>query len=218
MGRNKLKKFKEIKKFKNVLERSTPDNRDIVEEFIKNRDATLEIGCGRGEYTVGLAKKYPEKVFIGLDIQGERIWHGAKYALEQNLNNVLFVRTYAYYLPELFPVNSIDEIWLTFPDPFPKDRHEKKRLTSSKYLAILKKVLKEDGILNLKTDSNSLYLFSLSSIKNAGGKILKNTNNLYSEEPEDNDLTIQTYFEKKYLNSEKDKNQKKIKYIKATFP
>ena len=154
MGRNKKKKFKEMKSFSNVYQWNDEGFKDDVLKFFKKeKNIVFELGCGKGEYTVSLAKKFPNTLFVGVDIQGERIWRGAKYALESGLGNVYFFRMQIGNLLEYIPKSSVNEIWLTFPDPFLKDRDSKKRLTSHRFLEMYKYILRKNGIIHLKTDS-----------------------------------------------------------------
>jgi tRNA (guanine-N7-)-methyltransferase len=174
----------------------------------------LELGCGKGEYTVQLAKKYPETLFLGVDIQGERIWKGAKEALENKIDNAYFLRTQIENIKEYIPKKSIDEIWITFPDPFPKDRHAKKRLTSPRFLEIYKSLLEEGGVVHLKTDSKELFEYTIESVQDSEFSMIKKLEDIYLEglnlHPDINE--IQTTFEKKHL-----KNGKSIKYLSFTI-
>ncbi len=144
--RNKKRKFEEVKGFSNVLEWNTPEVKDKLKKLLKEyNNVVLELGCGKGEYTVQLAKKYPETLFIGVDIQGERIWGGAKDALEDKISNAYFLRIQVENIKEYIPKKSINEIWITFPDPFPRERQSKRRLTSPRFLEIYKGLLKKNG-------------------------------------------------------------------------
>ncbi len=210
--RNKRKKFQEVKNFVNVIEWNDPKAKEKVREIFKNYEQTvLELGCGKGEYTVQLAKKYPETLFVGVDIQGERIWKGAKEAIEENIPNAYFLRTQIENIQEYIPKKSVDEIWLTFPDPFPKDRQAKRRLTSPRFLDIYKKILKKGGVVNLKTDSQGLYEYTLEQIKERKFKILDNQTNIYGEGDIEDITDTQTTFEKKHL--EKGKTIKYLKFV-----
>ena len=208
--RSKKKKFQELKTFNNVFEWNTKSvKKDIKKLFKQKKEVILELGCGKGEYTVQLAKRYPEKIFIGVDIQGERIWKGAKQAIEENIPNSYFLRTQIENIQQYIPKKSITEIWLTFPDPFPKDRKAKKRLTSPRFLDIYKKILKRGGVVNLKTDSQGLYEYTLEQIKEKKYKILENQIDVYGVGNIKNVTDIQTTFEKKHL-----EKGKTIKYLK----
>lgn len=208
--RSKKKKFQELKTFNNVFEWNTKGvKKDIKKLFKQRKEVILELGCGKGEYTVQLAKRYPEKIFIGVDIQGERIWKGAKQAIEENIPNAYFLRTQIENIQEYIPKKSITEIWLTFPDPFPKDRKAKKRLTSPRFLDLYKKILKKGRVVNLKTDSQMLYEYTLEQIEEKKYKILENQIDVYRVGNIKNITDIQTTFEKKHL-----EKGKTIKYLK----
>jgi len=179
--------------------------------FGKSEDIVLELGCGKGEYTLELAKKYPETLFLGIDIQGERIWRGAKDALESKINNAYFLRTQIENINEFIPKKSVSSIWITFPDPFPKDRHAKKRLTSPRFLKIYKKLLKKGGVVHLKTDSGDLYNYTKEIVGSSNFKIQKDIEDIYLEGLSiDEDINnIQTTFEIKYL-----REGRSIKYLR----
>lgn len=211
MGRDKRKKFNEIKGFANVYEWDTPKGKDCLKEiFNQFEEVVLELACGKGEYTIELAKRYPRTLFLGVDVQGERIWKGAKVALEGKVNNAYFLRTQIENIKEFIPKKSVNGIWITFPDPFPKDRHEKKRLTSPRFLDIYKSLLKENGVAHLKTDSEELFNYTIGSVKESGFSIVKKVEDIYLEglilHPDING--IQTTFERKHL-----RNGKSIKYL-----
>jgi len=210
--RSKKKKFQELKTFNNVFEWNTKGvKKDIKKLFKQRKEVILELGCGKGEYTVQLAKRYPGKIFIGVDIQGERIWKGAKQAIEENIPNAYFLRTQIENIQEYIPKKSISEIWLTFPDPFPKDRKAKKRLTSPRFLDIYKKILKRGGVVNLKTDSQGLYEYTLEQIEEKKLKIEENNQDIYASSDIEDVTGIQTTFEKKHL--EKGKTIKYLKFV-----
>jgi tRNA (guanine-N7-)-methyltransferase len=210
MSRSNRKKFEEMKSFSNVLEWDGQDTREKVKEIINQYNKViLELACGKGEYSVHLGNKYGDTLIIGIDIQGERLWRGAKDALDNRLDNVYFLRIQIENLLEYIPKGSIDEIWITFPDPFPKDRDSKKRLTSPKFLEMYKVILKKSGIVHLKTDSEELYEYTLEIIKSMDFNIIENIEDVYSRGDIENITDVQTTFEKKHINE-----QKVIKYIK----
>lgn len=210
--RSKKKKFEELKTFSNVFEWNTKGvKRGIKKLFKQKKDFILELGCGKGEYTVELAKRYPEKIFIGVDIQGERIWKGAKQAIEEDISNAYFLRTQIENIQEYIPKRSVEEIWLTFPDPFPKDRKAKRRLTSPRFLDMYKKILKKSGVVNLKTDSQGLYEYTLEQIEGRKLRILENQIDIYGEGDTEDVTDIQTTFEKKHL--EKGKTIKYLSFV-----
>ena len=179
-SKNKLKRFKENETFKNVFQ---PARSALVEQqyelkgqwnelyFNNSNPLVLELGCGKGEYSVALARKYPDKNFIGIDIKGARFWRGAKTALEEDLSNVAFVRTQIELIEYVFAENEIDEIWITFPDPQIKYKRTKHRLTNSSFLERYKRILKPDGIVNLKTDSEFMHGYTLGLLHGAGHEV-----------------------------------------------
>lgn len=164
--KNKLAKWADNLTFGNVYQPKTSEVLNTnyhlkgkwnTAVFKNNHPIVLELGCGKGEYSVGLAKEFPEKNFIGLDIKGNRIWKGAKEAFESSMKNVVFVRTRIDFITSIFEENEVDEIWITFPDPQPKDRQERKRLTSPLFTERYKKILKSNGIIHLKTDHEGFF-------------------------------------------------------------
>lgn len=183
--------------------------------FFQNQlPLVLEIGCGRGEYTVGLAKRNPEANYIGVDIKGGRLWKGASQAFEEGLSNVAFVRNKVENLQQQFAEHEVSELWITFPDPRPKDRDEPKRLTSSRFLRIYSLIAHENGmIIHLKTDDAGLYQYTLELVKTLGFPVLFSTNDLYQNAPSEEATEIQTTYEKKYLAI-----GKPIKYIRFRLP
>lgn len=208
MGKEKLRKFQEIETFDHVIE---PDLKGHVseshslkgnwkKEFFKNDNPiVLELGCGKGEYSVGLARKFPTKNFIGIDIKGARIWRGAKTSLEEKLMNIGFLRTRIELINSFFAENEVDEIWITFPDPQMKKKRTKKRLTSSLLLSHYQKILKNNGIIHLKTDSAFLYDYTCEMVKHNQLELIKSTANLYAETWVDEILSIQTHYEKLHI-------------------
>ena len=201
----KLKRIAEVATFDNVLEHQDFDdapkpagswNRDIFEN---DKPIILELACGKGEYTVALGQKFPDNNFIGVDIKGPRIWKGAKKARENSIDNVCFLRCYIDHLAAFFEEKEVSEIWITFPDPFLKIRDRKKRLTSPKFLNIYRQVAAKECKVNLKTDSDSLYRYTKKVIAMEELEIADDVRDVYSDKPEDDLLTIQTFFEKKHL-------------------
>lgn len=206
MSKNKLRKFAEVERFENVLqvtdfEKGTEKPKGEWNEriFGNSNPITLELACGKGEYTVAMAERHPERNFIGIDIKGERIWKGAKRAREKELPNVRFLRIYIDHLTEHFAPGEVEEIWITFPDPFIKRKQRKKRLTSPKFLAIYKEVLPPGGFINLKTDSDILFNYTQEVIEALELPIDQVIENVYQEKPEDEWLTLQTFYEKQHL-------------------
>ncbi|UKT63666.1 tRNA (guanosine(46)-N7)-methyltransferase TrmB [Pedobacter mucosus] len=215
MGKDKLRRFAEIENFANVyqLEEAKTLKGNWSKDHFKNENpVVLELACGKGEYTVNLAKLFPAKNFIGIDYKGNRIWRGAKTALEEGINNVAFLRIQIENLLDYFDLHEIDEIWITFPDPQPQDSREKKRLTFPAFLNKYKEVLSPGGKVNLKTDNDQLYTYTCEVVATLGLKVHKNTNHLYTSDLVDDVLSIKTYYEKKYL-----LNDKNINYIQFSF-
>ena len=212
-SKNKLKRFKENETFKNVFQ---PSRENLVEgdyelkgnwiqEFFKNDNPlVLELGCGKGEYSVELAKKYPNKNFIGIDIKGARFWRGAKTAIEENIENVAFIRTQIELIEYAFAENEVDEIWITFPDPQIKYKRTKHRMTNTEFLKRYKKVLKPDGVVNLKTDSEFMHGYTLGLLHGEGHEVLYANHNVYKQEGSPEEVTsIQTFYESQYLEQNK---------------
>ncbi len=216
MGKNKLKKFDDVARFSNVFEYTDfqdgkmekPKGKWHRKIFRNDNPIVLELACGKGEYTVNLARAFPEKNFVGIDKKGWRIWTGAKKALEEPLPNVHFMRLYIDHIEEYFGQGEVDEIWITFPDPFLRESKEKKRLTSPKFLNIYRKILKPGALIHLKTDSDFLYEYTLEIIDQEGCTIHERIDDVYRDRPEDQVLSIQTYYEKMHL-----ENRKTIHYV-----
>jgi len=170
--------------------------------FFKNQNpVVIELGCGKGEYTVGLAAKYPKKNLIGIDFKGSRLWRGCKTVSEQGLKNVAFVRTRVDYLENLFGPREISEIWITFPDPHPGGRNSNKRLTSPWYLNSYRQFLKNKGIIHLKTDNEELFNYTKTTVIQNNLEIIVSTSDLYSESLSDDILSIKTHYERIFLNA-----------------
>ena len=222
--RNKLQKFAELLTFPNVYENFDPENPELVgvngmpvdlkgkwkESHFKNdQPITLELACGRGEYTLGLGRKYPKRNFIGVDIKGARIWKGARIALQENLQNVAFLRTRIEQIALFFDKEEIDEIWITFPDPFLRKSKANRRLTSARFLKEYRKILKKDGLVHLKTDEPNLYEFTLETLANESNvEIQYQNDDIYASPLIIPELEIKTYYEKMHL-----ANKKTIKYV-----
>ncbi|MBD0830929.1 tRNA (guanosine(46)-N7)-methyltransferase TrmB [Aestuariibaculum sediminum] len=212
-SKNKLKRFRENETFSNVYQptRDQLVNEDYDnkgkwnEKVFKNENPlVLELGCGKGEYSVALAKKYPNKNFIGIDIKGARFWRGAKTAIEENIPNVAFLRTQIELIDHAFGKNEVDEIWITFPDPQIKYKRTKHRMTNAEFLARYKIILKEDGVVNLKTDSEFMHGYTLGLLHGAGHEVLYANHNVYKQEGSPEEVTsIQTFYESQYLEQNK---------------
>lgn len=208
-SKNKLVRFNENETFDNVFQ---PKREEFVnstfelkgnwnEKFFKNSNPiVLELGCGKGEYSVGLATKFPEKNFVGIDLKGARFWRGAKTAIETGLKNIAFVRMQIELIDKAFAENEVDEIWITFPDPQIKYNRTKHRMTNSDFLELYKKILKPDGILNLKTDSEFMHGYTLGLLHGLGHEVLYANHNVYVNEGAPEEVTeIQTFYENQYL-------------------
>ena len=207
MAKNKLRRFEEMRTFHNVIQFPFDDmqNEFWLKEkwnkiyFKNNNPVVLELACGKGEYTIGLAEKFRQKNFIGIDIKGARLWRGAKTALEKNLSNVAFLRTRIDFIEHCFAKNEISEIWITFPDPQPNK--EKKRLTHTAFLNRYKNIISPNCHVHLKTDNIELYKFTLEIIKKDNFRLRVSTDNLYSENilEFEEAKSIQTFYEKHFL-------------------
>jgi tRNA (guanine-N7-)-methyltransferase len=218
-SKNKLKRFRENETFKNVFQ---PTREELTEQeyqhkgqwnanFFKNDNPlVLELGCGKGEYTVALANKFPDKNFIGIDIKGARFWRGAKTAIEDNIPNVAFIRTQIELVEHVFAQNEVDEIWITFPDPQIKYQRTKHRMTNTSFLQRYKNILKPEGVVNLKTDSEFMHGYTLGLLHGGGHEVLYANHDVYKQEGSPEEVTsIQTYYESLYL-----KEDKVITYIR----
>jgi tRNA (guanine-N7-)-methyltransferase len=206
VGKNKLAKFVEMERFENVIQvpykKLQQENFYLKEkwatQFFENENPIiLELGCGKGEYTVELAEKNPNKNFIGVDIKGARMYIGAKQALDKNLKNVAFLRTNIEIINQFFGDDEVAEIWLTFPDP--QMKKTRKRLTSTSFLNLYKQFLKTDGIVHLKTDSNFQFTYTSALVHLNEFEILAETDNLYESEILNETLQIKTFYEKQWL-------------------
>lgn len=194
MAQKKLKRFAEIKTFPNVLE-YPHDMKGQWKYFFQNTNAViLELACGKGEYAVGLGKLHPEKNFIGLDIKGNRMWVGAKQALDERLANVAFIRTQIEKITDYFARGEVNEIWITFPDP--QLKKAKKRLTHPRFLRLYQTIMGSNGIVNLKTDSPDLYHFTKEVINLFGLKVLQDIEDVHRQQEVSEDLKITTHYEK----------------------
>jgi len=195
MGQKKLIRFEELKTFPNVLQ--YPEGmKGNWHLFFKNQNPIiLELACGKGEYAVGLGRLYPQKNFIGIDIKGNRIWRGAKTALQEGLKNVAFLRTQIDKVTDYFDTNEVSEIWITFPDPQLRLSKIKKRLTHPRFLRLYQKFLRQGGLVHLKTDSPDLYNFTKTVINLYGLDLLVDYEDVYSRANLTDELKIKTHYE-----------------------
>jgi tRNA (guanine-N7-)-methyltransferase len=215
VGKDKLRRFAEIEDFANVvqLDAGKPMQGQWSKAFFKNDNLlVLELACGKGEYTVNLARLFPDKNFIGIDYKGNRIWRGAKTAIEEGINNVGFLRIQIENLIDFFGAGEVDEIWITFPDPQPQLSREKKRLTSPRFLDMYKVILKPGGAVNLKTDNDGLHAYTVEKIDELDLNKHIQTEDLYHSAFVTEVLSIKTYYERKYL-----AHNKNINYLKFSF-
>ena len=195
MGQKKLVRFAEIETFPNVLQYPKDIAGNWHSHFTNTNSITLELACGKGEYAVGLGQLYPERNFIGIDLKGNRIWVGAKKALQNNLLNVAFLRTKIDQVAEYFSQNEVAEIWITFPDPQLRKSKAKKRLTHPKFLRLYEQFLVPNGLIHLKTDSPDLYQFTKLVIELYGCTVHTDTDNVYQQENIIEELKIKTHYE-----------------------
>lgn len=207
-SKKKLRRFRENETFENVIQ---PTRSEVLQkgnelkgnwqhQFGNDHPIVLELGCGKGEYTVGLARLNPQKNYIGVDIKGARLWRGAKTAREEGLKNVLFLRTQIELLDLLFDKHEVSEIWITFPDPQIKYKRTKHRLTNTEFLTKYKRIMREDGEIHLKTDSEFLHGYTLGLLKGLGHEILYSNHDIYKNEGSPPEvLNIQTFYENQFL-------------------
>ncbi|MFD2201276.1 tRNA (guanosine(46)-N7)-methyltransferase TrmB [Shivajiella indica] len=218
MSRKKLQRFKENEENRNVVQ----PGKDVFEkikghwnkvQFENVHPIVVELACGRGEFTVGLAREYPEKNFIGVDIKGARIWKGSTIAIQEGLQNVAFLRTQIQVLDKFFAEGEIAELWITFPDPFPREGDEKRRLTSPKFLEMYKPLIQKEGVVHFKTDNTDLFNYTLDLLdQREDTEILIKTHDFYHSPWKEEHHGIKTKYEKIFS----DKGEK-IKYLKFRF-
>jgi tRNA (guanine-N7-)-methyltransferase len=194
-GQKKLIRFEAIRHFGNVQEYPQGMQGKWNEYFKNNQPITLELACGKGEYAVGLGTLYPNRNFIGIDLKGNRIWRGAKTALDNGLTNVAFIRSLIDKIRDYFNPGEIAEIWITFPDPQLRGSKAKKRLTHPKFLRIYQEILAKDGVVNLKTDSPDLYIFTKTVINLFGFTVLEDTDHVHGLPMIKPELLIKTHYE-----------------------
>ncbi len=227
MGKNKLQHWAELATYSHVIQASASALREQDHpmkgkwhrDFFRNENPiVLELGCGKGEYTVGLARRYPDKNFIGIDIKGARIWRGARTVKEEQLSNAGFIRTRVDFINAFFAPGEVQEIWLTFSDPQPRPGKERKRLSSPLFVSRYRQLLAPGGIVHLKTDSDLLYEYTVEQTRDQHYGVLLSTADLYGELIDHLDeatreiLAIRTFYEQKWLEM-----GKTIKYLKFTI-
>ncbi|MBX2913145.1 MAG: tRNA (guanosine(46)-N7)-methyltransferase TrmB [Cyclobacteriaceae bacterium] len=216
--KSKLARFKVIAERENVLEPGKELYFAIKGNwnkcYFKNENPiTLELACGRGEYSVGMAAMFPDRNFVGVDIKGDRIWKGSTWAVEQNLANVAFLRAQIHTIGNFFNENEVDEIWLTFPDPRPKKRDVKRRLSNNWFFDLYKKILKPGGIFRLKTDNTGLFEFTLDELRQRNDiDDLKTTFDVYQSEFKEEVMGIKTRYEEMFA-----QKGESIKYLRFRF-
>lgn len=216
--KRKQERFKIIEERTNVIEPTKANYQTVkgkwrAEHFHNEQPITVELACGRGEYSVGLGKIFPERNFIGVDIKGERIWKGSTLAVEQNLTNVAFLRTQIQMIENFFEPGEIGEVWLTFPDPRPRKRDVKRRLTSPRFLDLYKSLLRPGSYVRLKTDNTSLYEYTLEEVLNRTDIAdLRYTDNLYDSDLRPECFDIKTRYEEAFA-----AKGERIKYLRFTF-
>lgn len=217
MGKNKLARWAELGTFNNVIQpgadsglgKNHPVKGKWNSEIFRNQNPIiLELGCGKGEYTIGLSRRFPENNYVGIDIKGARMWRGAKTAHEGKLGNAAFLRTRIEFINSFFAEEEVDEIWITFPDPHSGKRNSNKRLTCPWFLNNFRVFLKDNGIIHLKTDNSDLYTYTKNLVERNKLQILFATNDLQSDKAGDDILSIRTHYENLFL-----KEKKKICYL-----
>ncbi|MGR3174079.1 MAG: tRNA (guanosine(46)-N7)-methyltransferase TrmB [Candidatus Scalindua sp.] len=220
MRKYKLQKRRELENFENIIQLTDQPEQDdfryfgtwAKDYFKNNNPITLELACGKGAYTLALAEKYPDRSFIGIDMKGSRLWSACVAAQERGLNNVAFLRIEILNLAHYFTKGEIDEIWITFPDPFLKNGKFRKRLTAARYLTVYKHVIKEGASIHLKTDSNPFFDFSLKSLIENRCVIEEKIDDVYEDEKLHEDLYIKTNYERRHL-----ADNRVIKYVRFSL-
>lgn len=219
MGRKKLERFQDNAERYNVVEEGKDCFGKLIGKwrelhFKNDHNLVVELGCGRGEYTVGLGEKMTDTNFVGVDIKGSRIWVGSSYALKNDLDNVAFLRTQIESLDQHFEKDEINEIWITFPDPRPKDKDEKRRLTAPRHLEVYKSLLNKEGWVKFKTDNTALFDYTLELFKEKQVEVknLEYTHDLYNSKYMDEHFGVKTKYEKLFFDQGEN-----IKYMKFQF-
>jgi tRNA (guanine-N7-)-methyltransferase len=211
MAKRKRIRIDAVKSFPNVTHTGQAFKGRWHAVFDNDHPITLELGCGKGDYTLALAEKHPERNFIGVDLKGARLWVAATKALDLDLKNVFYIRANALDLAEIFAANSIAQIWMPFPDPYP--RKPRKRMVADRYLDVYKKICRPDARLHLKTDDDELCNFALENLKEYGCTIHQNIRDVHSSTDIDDDVKIKTYYEGRHIDA-----GLLIKYVQFTLP
>ena len=216
--KKKLIRFQENETFHNLFQLSY---HELIHEgfpltgkwrqgyFHNENPIVLELGCGKGDYTTGLARQNPDKNYIGMDIKGARLWRGCKTAIEEQLNNVAFIRSKVNFIERVFEENETDEIWIPFPDPQPQKSRLRKRLTHPEFLDRYRHIMKSGGIVNLKTDNYGLYAYTLDVLNDQQCEVICASDNIYHDKCDEEVTSIKTFYEEKFLEA-----GKKINYLK----
>jgi len=221
MGKRKLQRFEELDHLERIFQFPFPlvhtdhglRGNWRTKVFNNDNPIVLEVGCGRGEYTIALSKDTPSKNFIGIDIKGARIWRGVKTANEENILNAAFLRVHIEWLASFFAEQEVNEIWITFPDPQPQLTRENRRLTNKKFLGIYKQILQPGGCIHLKTDNIGLFEYTVEMLQDEQGNMEVCTRDLYTDTPDGFNLSIQTTYEKIFM-----KEGLKINYLRFRLP
>lgn len=213
MSRNKKHHYAAIQQCDNVYFPENIEPGTWNEKYFHNDGPiTLELGCGKGDYVIALAQKYPMRNFVGIDIKGDRLYTGSVKAREHNLSNAIFFRAYIQFITEYFEKGEVDEIWITFPDPYPSNTKSRKRLTSPFFMNKYKQILKNDGIIHFKTDVNQLYEFTRETLQNMDVEIEYVSEDVHQERAVNEEFSIMTTYEKKHI-----ADGKSIKYVRFKF-
>lgn len=207
MSKNKTEKFREFEAFQNTLDFNSDTKGKWAEIFGNSNPIVLELACGKGDYAVGMARMFPDKNFVGVDIKGNRLWRGAKTATDEKLEHVRFLRIQIDFIEKHFAPNEVSEIWITFPDPQPAKY--RKRLTSSKFLNLYRNIAAQNATINLKTDSDLFYESTLETIAEEQLEIIENIDNVYAQPVVSDLMKIKTFYENIWL-----KEGRTIKFIK----
>ena len=221
MAKHKLRRFSELETFERTFQYPFPLlgtdhglcgnwNKKV---FHNDHPIVVELGCGRGEYTVSLAQHFTDRNFIGIDIKGARLWRGAKTINEENILHAAFLRTHIEWLPQFFAPGEIREIWVTFPDPQPQISRENRRITNPKFLKMYRELMGKDGVFHLKTDNIGLFEYTLEMLEKEEGALEVCTKDLYVDTPENFNTSIQTTYEQIFL-----KKGFKINYLRFRWP